>query len=173
MTAPKSIVDTIAERVVEVVLSGRSRVIVCAAHRISCEGWLKVESLRSLVEGFSTATGTDVRPERANVDLTVQSPSERVLIELKTFPTNYGRGGKPITNFVDGIIDDLTKLSRKRGEGIGLSVWMAYVIPDPTPPSWSSHLGKIQAVAARTRRVERIPLWDEKSLAHLYVMESR
>jgi hypothetical protein len=60
-------------------------------------------------------------------------PDEGVLIELKTFPANYGAPGKPITNFVDGVIEDLHKLTGGCDElTVGIAVWIAY---RPTRPS--------------------------------------
>ena len=82
-------------------------------------------------------------------------------------------GCKPITNFIDGVIDDLTKLSNRRGgTGIGLAIWLAYVVPEPVPSTWPDHLARIKANAAKMLRAERIPLW-EKAFGHLYIMESK
>jgi len=169
----KLLVDTIIETVVKVVLSGRSRITVCAANGVSCEGWLKVELLRGLVDALGSTDATEILPEAQNVDLTVRRASDQVLLELKTFPTNYGGGCKPITNFIDGVIDDLTKLSNRRGgTGIGLAIWLAYVVPEPVPSTWPDHLARIKANAAKMLRAERIPLW-EKAFGHLYIMESK
>jgi len=158
-------------RIVELAISGRNRIAACAVWRISCEGWLKVEILHSLAEIIERPD--DIGPEEENVDLTVRRESEKVLIELKTFPTNYGRAGKPITNFIDSVIDDLRKLSAKRLPGqTGLAVWMAYPIPQDTPSQWTSHVARIEAHAKRTKQVVRIPLWGEQC-ANLYVMEGK
>jgi len=168
-----SLVDSIIDKTVEIALSGRSRIATCAAYGVSCEWWLKTELLHALDEALTTSSEVEVLPEAKNIDLTVRTRTEQVLLELKTFPTNYGRSGKPITNFIDGVLGDLRKLARLRGStGIGLAIWMAYVIPDPVPTPWAGHVAKIQAVAAGTRRDERIPLW-ENAFANLYIMNSR
>lgn len=168
-----SLVDTILGKVVEVASSGCSRIAVCARYGVSCEGWLKVELLHRLVETLASYDDIEIVSEAQNIDLTVRSVSEQVLLELKTFPTNYGRSGKPITNFIDGVVADLTKLSNKRGHaGKGLAVWLAYVVPEPVPPTWSTHFHKIKVAAAGTLLAKRIPLW-EKAFANLYVMESK
>lgn len=163
-----SLVDTITDTVIEVATSGKAKVSVCAALGVSCEGWLKVELLKALFD----LSDIEILVEVDNVDLTIQSASEKVLIELKTFPTNYQRGGgKPITNFIAGVVGDLNKLSEKRGNSTGLVVWMAYIIPEPIPPTWPNHLAKIEAAAKQMIREERIPLWDH-AFANLYIMES-
>ncbi len=167
-----SFADTIIDKVVEAAISGRSRIAACAAHGSSCEGWLKVEILHRLVGLLSEISEMEILVEAQNIDLTVRTPSEQVLLELKTFPTNYGRGGgKPITNSINGVVNDLVKLSSKRAGGTGLAVWLAYVVPEPVPPTWPAHVKKVQAAASRTRRTERIPLW-ENAFANLYVVES-
>ena len=66
---------------------------------------------------------------RRKVDLAIQSRGETVLLELKTFPTNYGAGGKPITNFIDSVIADLEKLSEERGG----RHWSGSVVGIPNP----------------------------------------
>jgi len=167
------LVDIVIDKTVELALSGRWRIATCAAHGVSCEGWLKVEVLHSLYEALGSFSEIEIIPEARNVDLTVQTRTERLLLELKTFPTNYGRTGKPVTNFVEGVVRDLEKLARLRGSSdIGLAVWMAYVIPEPVPATWAGHLAKIEAAAAKTRRSERIVLW-ENAFANLYIMESK
>src|SRR5207245_5656086 len=97
--ATELLMDSIIDTVVKVVLSGRARITVCAANGVSCEGWLKVELLRGLVDALGSTDATEILPEAQNVDLTVRRASDQVLIELKTFPTNYGGGCKPNTNF--------------------------------------------------------------------------
>ena len=168
-----SLTTSIADRIVEVTLGGRSQIMTCAAYGISCEGWLKVELVRGFSQPHKLGDGIEILPERQNTDLVIRSPSEEVLLEIKTFPTNYGRwGGKPITNSINGVVEDLCKLSRKRGSRIGLSAWMAYVIPDPIPTSWPRHLANVEAAAATTLRAERLPLWDN-AFANLYIMACR
>ena len=110
---------------------------------------------------------------RRKVDLAIQSRGETVLLELKTFPTNYGAGGKPITNFIDSVIADLEKLSEERGGGTGLAAWLAYPIPEPPPSQWSDHLARVEAHARATLRSERISLFGSNEFAHLTVMESK
>ena len=39
----------------------------------------------------------------------VKTDAQTVRIDLKTFPTNYGLSGKPITNFIAGVILDLSE----------------------------------------------------------------
>ncbi len=99
-----SLTDQIIDRVVEVILSGRSRIVVCAHYGVSCEGWLKVELLTGLTPLLAHWPDMTIVPEANQVDLTIQTKTDQVLLELKTFPTNYGRGGKPITNFVQDVV---------------------------------------------------------------------
>lgn len=168
-----SLVDSIIREVLLVASSGRRQISVCASHGVSCEGWLKTELLCRFEESLALSDGVEIFPEAQNVDLTIRSTSEEVLLELKTFPTNFGRSGKPITNFVDGVVKDLVKLSQKRASaGVGLAIWMAYVIPEQVPSTWPRHLARIEVAAARIRLAERIPLWD-RAFANLYIMESK
>jgi len=95
---------------------------------------------------------------------------ELVLCELKTLPANYGRAGKPITNFIAGVVADLEKLASRTDERTrGLAIWMAYYISEPVPPQWPEHLVKVRRAAAEQLHVEKIRL-DGPRFAHLYVM---
>jgi len=153
----------------EVATAGASRIAACARGGASCEGWLKVELLHAL----GALPGVVVAVEVDNVDLSVRRADEAVLCELKTFPTNYGRAGKPITNFIAGVVRDLETLGARTDERTrGLSIWMAYYIPEPVPPQWQEHLAKVRRAAAEQLKVERIRL-DDQRFAHLYAMLSR
>jgi len=172
-----NLVDIVCNQIVETAKLGQGNISICAHYRISCEGWLKVELLTRLTALFlGKRIDAEVFPEygikRKKIDLAIQSPDELILLELKTFPTNYGKAGKPITNFIDGVKGDLEKLSEVREEATGLVAWLAYPIPDP-PKTWPVHLAKIQAKAYRTLRVEQVDLFTPNEHAHLYVMESR
>lgn len=80
-----SLVEIIANKVVEVASSAPSRIAVCAAYGVSCEGWLKVELFRGLVHALGSSDDTEILPEAQKIDLTVGTASEQVLLELKTF----------------------------------------------------------------------------------------
>lgn len=152
-----------------VATTGTSQIAACARSGASCEGWLKVE----LSHALDRLPGVMVTPEAGNVDLTVRRGDELVLCELKTFPTNYGRAGKPITNFIAGVVADLEKLASRTNERTrGLAIWMAYYIPEPVPPQWPEHLVKVRRSAAEQLHVEKIRL-DGSRFAHLYVMLAR
>jgi hypothetical protein len=171
------LVDVVCDQVVEAVRSGRKQIGSCAIYQISCEGWLKVEILIRLFSTFlQRDAGVEIIPEygKRRIDLAVLSPEEQILLELKTFPTNYGQGGKPITNFVNGVIDDLKKVSEEKEQGsTGLAAWLAYPIPNPTPETWPNHLAKIEAHANRTLRTEQLDIFTPNEYANLYVMESK
>ena len=143
----------------------------------------KLELLHDLTMFFLSADDIQIRPEsvlgtcesspnRAAADIAVRRGSQEVLIELKTFPTNYGGVGKPITNFIASVVRDLEKLCARRGSATGLVAWLAYPIPAPIPPSWSQHLGKIEDAAAITRRSHRVEVLHNK-FVHLYVMDCK
>jgi len=168
-----ALVDLVADRVAEVVKEGRSRIVVSSAFRVSCEGWLKIELLKSLWESFGDSETNEILPESDHFDLVVKADGQTVRIELKTFPTNYGQSGKPITNFIDGVVRDLSKLcALSSPTSIGLAVWLAYPIPEPLPRYWPEHLLKVQAMSASTLRSAKIPLW-ENNFAHLYIMRCK
>lgn len=197
-------VDTLADLVCRetsrIVREGISRVKSCAHHRVSCEGWLKVELLhamtaachetnrcvrvefcmdgRDTIEVVDPATGasmpTQFRGSRGQrADLAVHAPeSGTVLVQLKTFPTNYGSGGKPITNFIKGVGADLQMLAKTRKpDDLGLALWMAYPIPEGQR-QWETHLEKVSADSVRLRYSEAFEL-GSAGMARLYVMESR
>ena len=150
----------------EVATAGTSQIAACARSGGSCDGWLKVE----LSHALGALPGVLAVPEAGNVDLTVIRDDEEVLCELKTFATNYGRSGKPITNFIAGVVHDLEKLAARTDvKTKGLAIWMAYYIPEPVPPQWPEHLAKVRRAAAEQLRVEKIRL-DGPRFAHLYVM---
>jgi hypothetical protein len=155
----------------ETVRSSSSRISVCAAAGVSCEGWLKVELLHAFASKFGDADGVEIVPEQQHVDLVVSHPQGKLLLELKTFPCNYGRSGKPITNFIGGVVRDLEKLSRLRSANIVcLVVWIAYTIPDKVPATWPQHLRRVQRAASVTHCVDVIPLRPGQN-AHLHIME--
>jgi hypothetical protein len=135
-------------------------------------------SLTKLAEIHASGHGgkdddIEILPEHKNVDLVVTSATERVWIELKTFPCNYGGSGKPITNFIAGIVADLEKLAGRVGPtSVGIVLWVAYSIPDNTPTSWTTHLRKVEGAALRTVCFDSVPLWKDHS-AHMYIMEAR
>ena len=169
------LVTIVCDLILKTISNGLSRIEFCALHRVSCEGWLKVELLQSLSLAIAVSNNEDanVRSELDNVDLTIWTPSQRVLLELKTFPTNYGRGGKPITDFIGKVVKDLEKLSTKRGEATGLATWLAYPIPRPEPHYWSGHLRKVEKAASEISRSERLDLPIVGDQAYLYIMKSK
>ena len=167
------LVDHVVDRITEVVNEGRMRIAECAASGVSCEGWLKIELLKSLSESLSETGANEIITEADHFDLVVTTDSQTIRIELKTFPTNYGRSGKPITKSIEGVIRDLSKLSAKSGPtSVGLVVWLAYPIPEPLPRQWPGHLLKVQVQSGGTLRSDKIALWGN-NFAHLYVMRCR
>jgi hypothetical protein len=111
--------------------------------------------------------GEQSRGRRAN---------QRVLLLLlrnETAKLHLGRSGKPITNFIDAVVGDLSKLSAKSGPtSTGLVAWMAYPIPEPLPRHWPEHVLKVQTESASTLRSEKIAIW-KNNFAHLYIMQCR
>lgn len=163
--------EEIVETIRATARGSTSRIGVCAAAGVSCEGWLKVELLHAFTLKFGDEAGVEIVPEQQHVDLVVSHPRGKLLLELKTFPCNYGRSGKPITNFIGGVVRDLEKLSRLRSAKTRcLAVWIAYAVPDKVPATWSQHLGRVQRAASLTHCIEVIPLWPGQC-AHLHIME--
>jgi hypothetical protein len=177
-----SLPDIITDRIVSVVSSrlALTRLKVASTHRVSCEGWLKLELLHDfndvLSDGVEIRAEHGLRAPETNLpsgaaDLAVRRGDESVLVELKTFPTNYGGSGKPITQFIAGVVADLNKLCKHRGPATGLVVWLAYPIPEPMPGFWADHLKRVEQVAARTRNHQRIGVGG--GYVHLYVMQCK
>jgi hypothetical protein len=153
------------------VRNSSSRIAACAEARVSCEGWLKVELLYAFALKFKDRDDVEILPEKQHIDLVLLDRQEKILIELKTFPSNYGASGKPITNFIGGLIQDLEKLCPLGVKGTKcLAVWIAYPIPDTIPASWPRHLSRVRGVASVTHCVDVIPLWPGQN-AHLHIME--
>ncbi|MFN8634268.1 MAG: hypothetical protein U0893_10470 [Chloroflexota bacterium] len=82
-----------------------------AAQYRSCEkDWL----VRKLSDALGRVAGLTVSPEvpivaggrTKLVDLVLSRADVRLLLEVKSFPTNYGLGGKPITQFRNSVIRD-------------------------------------------------------------------
>lgn len=166
-------VDEITEMTVDICKRNLATIRACAAYGVSCEGWLKVELIRELATKYLAREDIEIKPEFRNTDIVINTPDSDLLIELKTFPTNYGSGGKPITNFIAGVAADLDKLANNRTErSQGLCIWLAYAIPVPEPTAWSVYLQRIEPKTARTVKFEQIVLWD-KYFAYLYVMQSK
>ena len=183
MDETSSLTDIVIDRAAQVVSTPHalSCIGIAAQFRISCEGWLKLELLRDLAFSLVNDVDAEVWPERYfplaargrrhAADLAVRRGAEQVFVQLKTFPTNYGAAGKPITNSIDSVVTDLDILRTRRGSASGLVVWLAYPIPDPMPPTWPTHLAKVESAAASTRHEQKLKLHD--GFAHLHVMESR
>src|SRR5437016_5944678 len=116
-----ALIDSVCDEIVQVLRSSQQKIALCSKYRISCEGWFKIELLWRLDEVFSSDTAS-VAAEANRVDLSVSSAGESVLIELKSFPTNYGAPGKPITHFIDGVIERLHKFAgRCSGHTAGIA----------------------------------------------------
>lgn len=137
----------------------------CSRKRVSCEGWLKAELLTRL----DRQANCQVSPELDYVDLTVQLGAVTYLLELKTFPTNYGGAGKPITNFIGSVVGDLAKLrARSAPAQHGYALWMAYPIPDRRLSVWDTHLGRIVAASTSTVLIHSLEL-EAGASAHFYL----
>lgn len=146
-----------------------SRLKLFAELRISHEGWLKIELLHAL----SARDKLTLLPEKDNIDVVVcrDNPNECCLIELKTFPTNYGGAGKPITNFISSVIRDVEKLKAKHETAqTGLVVWVSYPIPKGQS-KWDDHLARVNNKAG-------LPICHQKfdlgpcGYAHMYVHQA-
>lgn len=166
---PEAVLDAVAH----VVDEHRDRVAATSRRRISCEGWLKIELLHALASHKGLPDCVQVEAELDRVDLTLVSEDRSCLIELKTFPTNYlGGGGKPITDFVGGVIGDLDNLAIKTDDrDTGLAVWLAYPLTHPMKPEWEDHLGKVEEASDATLMARRYDLEDDEWVG-VYVMQS-
>lgn len=165
--------EAVLDAVAHVVDEHRDRLAAVSRRRISCEGWLKIELLHTLAAHEDLPDQVQVEAELDHVDLTLPGEDGSCLIELKTFPTNYlGGGGKPITNFIDGVVSDLDKLATKTDESdVGLAVWLAYPLSHPVPSRWADHLGKVEEASGATLMARRYDLEGEEWVG-VYVMES-
>lgn len=151
----------------------RTKIGACAAYGARCERWFQVELFCAFVTHFQSRKSTEVALERETIDLVVSDLEQCYLIELKTVPCNYGISGKNITQSIASVRDDLQKLQKLCTPNVtGLAAWLAYPVPEQTPPSWSMHLSRVEQVASRTLLSAKVPLWAEYK-AHLYIMQAQ
>src|SRR3954469_18420086 len=92
-----TLTDAVIDRIKAVVCAPATlaRLAVVSAHRVSCEGWLKVELLHDFRVSFPLESVTihpeyvlatsESAPTRSAADLVVRSDAEEVIVELKTF----------------------------------------------------------------------------------------
>lgn len=95
---------------------------VAMVQRAKFEGWLKLELAYALRQhNVECALEVPVDGTSYRADIGAKFPDgERVLVMLKTVNTNFGFSGiesrtRPITRNIDGVIDDLNKLSGAQG----------------------------------------------------------
>lgn len=146
---------------------GQAEVRRAARDGVSCEKWLH----QALHERLTLAPDVEVAREEGQVDLTLRAPQngETLVVEIKTFPTNYGQAGKPITQFIDSVINDLNKLRIKASEGtFGRVIWIAYPVPTEIPDQWINHLARVKRASTGTERLASISVGtDMKALAYI------
>lgn len=148
---------------------------LAAAERVSCErAWL----VKKLADSLGRVPGVTVRPEvsirvdgrNKFIDLVLTRDHARLLLEVKSFPTNYGLAGKPITQFRDGVISDLVEVGRRLDDRtLGFVLWLAYPIPDDRDSDWRiTHFNPINRVSAGTDQVVP-PVNLGQAYAHVYL----
>ena len=159
--------DMVTDSLRAVTHAGRRIIQTAANYRISCEGWLKL----TMVAEFSELSGVTVMPEHSHVDIVLAAAAGTAYLELKTFPTNYGRAGKPITNFIDGVIGDIRKLREVSPPGFGYVAWLAYPVPFPWPAQWQRHLARIASEhVVELSGVEPVRLDDPTARVEIHLM---
>lgn len=115
---------------------------VLARERAKFEGWVKVEICDILLQHGIKG----VIPEKHRVDVMCDGWA----IELKTFSTNYrypnvvNKKSRPITDNIQGVIDDIEKLRGKPHlTGINKAVLFVVFPVSHSRPDWQNHLNKI------------------------------
>jgi hypothetical protein len=164
-----TLVDEMVSIACSVATAGQSFIAERAGQSRSCVAWFR----REIVQALSELPDVTVVEGREYIDLTVTRGAEQVLCQVKAFPTNYKSFGQPITEFIQSVVYDLGGLALHTDESVsGLSIWMAYYIPEPPPPQWARHVEKVEAAAARLIKLHRLRL-EGNDFAYLYIMQSR
>lgn len=74
--------------------------------------------------------GISAGGETTQIDLVLAAGTDRLLVPLKTFITNYRRPGKNVTQSRDAILADLRVVgARQDDHTTGAVLWLAYPIP--------------------------------------------
>ncbi len=161
-----SLVDFLAQVVIpKVLLEGQEALKDASVRRNSCERWLH----NALKENLRQYPALSVATQEGKFDLTIFSDDQPdVLVELRTFPTNYGRPGKPITEHLGGVIRELEILRRtKPGGGVPLVLWVAYPVP-VGELNWNEHVAKVVKASNKTIEVARVGVGKEQqAIAYL------
>lgn len=161
-----SLVDFLAKVVIpKVLLEGQVALKDASVRRNSCERWLHT----ALYDTLRLYPALSVATQEGKFDLTIFSDDQPdVLVELRTFPTNYGRPGKPITEHLGGVIRELEILRRTRpGGGVPLVLWVAYPVP-VDELNWNDHVAKVEKASIRTDEVARVAVGkDQHAIAYL------
>jgi hypothetical protein len=180
---PPDLDQILRNGIVKVVERDRETLVHLAALRQHCEkAWLQRAMLRYFGTLSSIQTSEQVRMlsgvPRKVVDLVLTCETGTTLLELKSVVTNYttasGGGGKPITQMRDGVIKDLTLLSRYVGGATtGFVLWIAYPIPDYNHCQWRrDHYVLVDRSSDGTEELCE-PINVGNAYAHVYLSRAR
>jgi hypothetical protein len=125
---------------------------------------IQVAQQVSIVDGASTKV----------VDLVLSRGQLRLLVELKVFVANYGRGGRCVTDSRGAIKADLAALGRRVDATTqGCVLWLAYPIPEEREGDWNAkHLRDVRPASADTRRWGA-PINVGRAYVHVYVSDAK
>jgi len=112
-----------------------------ATCRAKFEGWLKVELAAVLKKRFE-----NIVPEKDGIDLVADGWA----FEIKTINTSYRRPGtvqktRPITENIEGVVNDVKKLRKLRGYEGKAVVFVVFPLPRKSLKAWEQHLEKVRS----------------------------
>ena len=144
----------------------------------SCEKWLQGEFIWYLNECKKIGTVVDANleevygPKAGFCDIWFKTNEKEIWCELEVIVTNYNLPGKPITNQVQHVIDDVKKLKKCPNQGCEqLVMFIVYPMPvDKTKDDlWNSiHMNRIVNVAEVIAEPYAVR-FNSKSEARIYL----
>jgi hypothetical protein len=112
-----------------------------------------------------------------DLQIATQSGTEQAVVDIRTVPTNFGRSrrgvsGTGITNSIDSVCSDVTKLKHGVQHSISAYVlWLAYPIPDDDRARdlWITQVAKVRKHSPGTCRVASTRLSSDVGYAYAYL----
>jgi hypothetical protein len=154
----------------EFISSQKDYFIPYVNRQASCEKWLQGEFIWYLYECKKIGAVVDANlekvygPKAGFCDIWFKTNEKEIWCELEVIVTNYNLPGKPITNQVQHVIDDIEKLKKcPSQDGEQLVMFVVYPMPVDKRKDdlWNSiHMSRIANVAEVIAQPSAIRLSD-------------
>lgn len=135
--------------------------------RMSCEKWLQGEFIYILYQMRKDNIVSEFVPEKlypeprsGRCDLWFRFQNTEIWLELETIVTNYGSPGKPITNQIAHVIQDVERLKTKPKSGIHHVMFFVYplAIDGSNDLRWAKHMERMTEYIEIPREPIQIPI---------------